>query len=110
MRGGNDMTTIACTKPAENRWPTVARLPLAVLPVAVATLTAGLSAPVRMWLLAFAIYGGFKWLTFATSPAARMGTLGRAAGYLFLWTGMDAEAFFGQADRARRTRWSEWAW
>lgn len=104
------MTTIICTKPTEIRWPTAAWLPLVVSPVAVAVLTAGLSAWARMWLLAISVYGGFKWLTFATSPAARRATLGQVAGYLFFWTGMDAEAFFGKSGVAHRTRWSEWVW
>jgi len=104
------MTTLVQAKPAEIRWPTTAWLPLAVLPVATAFLAAGLPAWVQMWLLAISIYGGFKWLTFVASPAARRGSLGRSLGYLFLWTGMDAEAFFGNSDVAIRTRWSQWAW
>jgi alginate O-acetyltransferase complex protein AlgI len=63
-----------------------------------------------MWLLAITIYGGCKWLTFATSAAARAAGVWKSAGYLLLWTGMDAEAFFGRSVSLARPRWSEWAW
>jgi len=103
------MTTIVCTKPIEIRWHTTAWLPLAILPAAAGILTAGLPAWVQMWALAISIYGSFKWLTFAASAAAGKATVGQATGYLLLWTGMDAEAFFGK--RANMApRWSEWVW
>lgn len=46
------------------------------------------------WLLAATIYVGFKWLTFATSRAARRASLRESFHFLFLWPGMDADAFF----------------
>jgi alginate O-acetyltransferase complex protein AlgI len=63
-----------------------------------------------MWAVAIAIYGSLKWLTFATSPAAQGSGLGMSAGYLILWTGMDAEAFFGGRQPTQPPRWGEWAW
>jgi Membrane bound O-acyl transferase family len=63
-----------------------------------------------MWSLAVAIYASLKWLTFATSPAARQTSWLKAAGYLFLWTGMDTDAFFGRHQRVAESRWSEWMW
>jgi membrane bound O-acyltransferase family protein len=104
------MTTLACPSSTQIRWPLVAWLPLAALPAVATFLTMGLPAWLQMWLLAISIYGGFKWLTFATSPAARRATVPKAIGYLFFWTGMDAEAFFGKPDGTVRTRWSEWTW
>jgi hypothetical protein len=104
------MTTIVRAKPTEIRWNLAAWLPLAVLPVAAGALTADWPAWVRMWLLAFSIYASLKWLTFAVSPAARQATLGQSAGYLLLWTGMDAEAFFGKSPRTEQPRWTEWTW
>jgi membrane bound O-acyltransferase family protein len=104
------MTTIVCTKPRELRWPTIAWLPLAVLPVAAGWFAAGWPAWIRMWLLAISIYAGFKWLTFATAPAAHEASLGSAVGYLLLWTGMDAESFFARRAERLPARRSEWAW
>jgi Membrane bound O-acyl transferase family len=103
------MTTLVEVKPRETGWHAAAWLPLAVLPAAAGAITAASRPWVQMWALAMAIYGSLKWLTLAMSPAGREATLGRAAGYLFLWTGMDAEAFFDQRAKAS-TRWSEWAW
>src|SRR6188472_3917974 len=103
------MTTLVQARPREIRWHMAAWLPLAVLPAAAGLLT-GASRPwMQMWSLAVAIYGSLKWLTFAMSPVGREATLARAAGYLFLWTGMDAEAFFGPLPKEAR-RWSEWVW
>src|SRR6478752_3900295 len=107
------MTSIALTqlgKRTEASWPVAAWLPLAVLPIMTAGLTAAAASWIRMWALAISIYGSLKWLTFAVSPAARQATFARAAGYLFLWTGMDAEAFFRESKAPLRTRWSEWIW
>jgi len=91
------MTTFAHSQPSRVRWPLAAWLPLAVLPAATAIVSNGLPAWVQMWALALCIYGCCKWLTFATLPTARRATLGQAAGYLFVWPGMDAAAFFGRA-------------
>src|SRR3954470_21357262 len=78
----------------------VAWAPVVLLPLLAAFLSARWPAWQQMWLLAVSIYAGFKWLTFATSSAARRASLGLSVGYLFLWTGMDAEAFF--SDHSRR--------
>jgi hypothetical protein len=103
------MTTIVQAKRFRIRQQLAAWLPLAVLPIAAAWLTALLPAWAQMWAVAFAIYGGFKWATFALAPAARRATATQAAGYLFLWTGMDADAFFGSWKPAQ-PRGSELAW
>jgi D-alanyl-lipoteichoic acid acyltransferase DltB (MBOAT superfamily) len=63
-----------------------------------------------MWLLAFALYGGCKWLTF-WGALKRGGQLSaaRALGYLFLWPGMDAESFLGSKTAVQRPGPAEWA-
>lgn len=104
------MTTIVQTKSIEIRRELTAWVPLVVLPIAAGWLTAVLPAWVRMWAVAVSIYAGFKWATFALSPAARRASIAKAAGYLFLWTGVDAEAFFGSRKRAEQPRWTELAW
>jgi alginate O-acetyltransferase complex protein AlgI len=45
-----------------------------------------------MWLLAFAIYLGCKWLTWRRRRVVGA-SVGRHLGYLFLWPGLDANAF-----------------
>jgi alginate O-acetyltransferase complex protein AlgI len=63
-----------------------------------------------MWAVAVAIYAGFKWATFALSSAARRASIRKSVGYLFLWTGMEAEAFFAMRKPCTPPRWSELAW
>jgi hypothetical protein len=104
------MTTIAETRYVARPWNVATWLPLLVVPVVAVVLAQGAAAWVQMWVLAIAIYGSLKWLTFATTPAARGASLGMSAGYLFLWTGMDAEQFFGGHKPKQPPRWSEWAW
>jgi hypothetical protein len=104
------MTTIVKTKSTEARRQLAAWLPLVVLPAAAGWLTGLLPAWIRMWAVAVSIYAGFKWATFVLSPGARRASLAQSAGYLFLWTGMDAEAFFGSRKRAEQPRGSELAW
>lgn len=80
-----------------------------MLPAFVGIATAGGPAWVFMWALAISIYAGCKWLTFATSPVARQAPFWQSAGYLLLWTGMDADSFFAKS-ALRQPRWSQWAW
>ncbi len=104
------MTTIVQTKRVEIGQQLAAWLPAVVLPIAAGWLTRLLPAWVQMWAVAIAIYAGFKWATFAVAPAARRASLAKSVGYLFLWTGMDAEAFFGSKKRIEQPRWSELVW
>lgn len=87
------MSTAAPLQPTASLRPT-AWLPLAILPTTVLVVDFHWPPWVWMWTLAFAIYFGMKWLTFADCPAAADAPLGRVLGYLLLWVGMDAEAFF----------------
>jgi len=68
-------------------------LPLVLLPVIVLIFTPS-SWPrwTFMWLLAFVIYAGSKWLTWRRTPAVRA-PWWRHAGYLVAWPGMDANGF-----------------
>ena len=104
------MSTIVSSNSTRIPWQLAGWLPLAVLPVAAGLLTVGSPPWVQMWALVIALYASFKWLTFATSPHARQAGWPKSAGYLFLWIGMDAEAFFGRPVRVEKPRWSQWAW
>ena len=68
-------------------------LPLVILPVAVGFFTFGWPSWVFMWTLAFSIYVGLKWLSFADSIDTCESPARRSLGYLLLWPGMDAKSF-----------------
>jgi hypothetical protein len=104
------MTTFLLPKLISSHRSVAAWLPLAVLPVAAGVLTTGGPAWIQMWALAISIFSCLKWLTFAMSSAAPEASLGRTAGYLLLWTGMDAESFSAQRVGRLAARSSEWAW
>jgi hypothetical protein len=64
---------------------------------------------VWMWVLAFAVYVGCKWLTWRRTPAPDV-SWRRHAGYLLAWPGLDAPAFLSAKrlpDQARPTA-REW--
>jgi predicted DCC family thiol-disulfide oxidoreductase YuxK len=66
-----------------------------------------------MWVLAFAIYFGCKWLTLSRTWANGLrGGPARSLGYLFLWPGMDAKPFMDDTEPAEKPAWGEWlgAW
>ncbi len=60
-----------------------------------------------MWVLAFSIYSGLKWLTFAEYAATNSVSFWRSVGYLLFWAGMDAPAFFSTANRVASPKRSE---
>ncbi len=81
-------------------------LPLLVLPAGVVLLTPG-DAPrwAFMWLLAFAIYVGCKWLTWRRTPV--QAPWWRHAGYLLAWPGLDPVSFLkGTATRPAASEWA----
>jgi alginate O-acetyltransferase complex protein AlgI len=84
-------------------------MPVVLLPLVAGWLTATASAWIFMWALAISIYSGCKWLTFALCGKALEAPIAKQLGYLVLWTGMDADAFFG-GRKGPPTRWSQWAW
>ena len=83
-------------------------LPLIILPVVAVWLASAWPPWAFMWMLAFSIYAGLKWLSFAdvVDPARR--TVGRSLGYLLLWPGMDANAFFRTDQTVERPARQEW--
>lgn len=70
-------------------------LPLLVLPATAITCQNLMPDWLFMWVLAFAIFFGCKWLTLRRAFAGRVRPPRLTAlAYLFLWPGMDANAFF----------------
>jgi len=62
-----------------------------------------------MWLLAIAIFAGFKWQTWWDAPAARYSrNWSRTFAYLLLWPGMDADEFFEPRTRERCIAPPQW--
>lgn len=81
--------------------------PLVLLPGAVLLFASpGWPAWVVMWSLAFAIYGGCKWLTWRRTPVDGVPAWKHIA-YLLAWPGLDAAAFLrDQAERPiHRNEW-----
>src|SRR5262245_5896157 len=89
------------------RWWTGWEL-LAVLPLAVILLTpADWPQWALMWLLAVAIYAGFKWLTWRRTSAPDAPAW-KHWGYLLAWPGMDAAAFLRGNSKVTRPPAAEW--
>jgi len=66
-----------------------------------------------MWVLAFAIFISFKWLTLVRAWAKGLSNgPGRSLGYLFLWPDMDPKPFMDDAKPVGKPALSEWlaAW
>lgn len=82
--------------------------PLAVAPAVILTLGSVLPAWQLMWVLALSVYAGLKWLTFVDRVPAEERLSLRALGYLFLWPGMDAPAFFSRRRLVERPAWNAW--
>lgn len=69
-------------------------LPLLLFPAAVVILRNSLPAWVFMWLMSFAIFSGFKWLTFRDPLAGDLAVpLKTRLIYLFCWPGMSLKEF-----------------
>jgi predicted DCC family thiol-disulfide oxidoreductase YuxK len=69
-------------------------VPLFILPATALGFRNHVEAWVFMWLMAFALYLGCKWLTFRQVTRRRAATnLPREIGYLLAWPGMDAVTF-----------------
>ncbi|MBI3832322.1 MAG: DUF393 domain-containing protein [Planctomycetes bacterium] len=80
--------------PAASARIAVAWAPVVMLPAFTLAFGHGLAAWAFMWLLAFAIFAGFKWLTWRRACEAGVTAWPqRHLAYLFLWPGMDAHAF-----------------
>jgi hypothetical protein len=89
--------------------PVATLLPLLVLPTAALLFARRLEAWVFMWAMAFALYAGCKWLTYAVAKRRGAQTnWPRALGYLLAWPGMDAAAFLLHQHRPARPQRDEW--
>jgi hypothetical protein len=88
------------------RTPAQGWLPLILLPAVVIALRSFFAGWVFMWLLAFAIFFGCKWLTWRQTDRSRTSRT-RSMAYLLAWPGMDAREFLGEtrADRASPAEW-----
>ena len=86
----------------------MAWLPLVTLPAVIGMACAAWPAYALMWALAASIYGGLKWLTYADCPQAEGASWQRTLGYLLLWPGMDAKAFFKQDSTHEAPLLGEW--
>ncbi len=87
------------TKRQPDRW-----LPLVLLPTLAILLGSKLEPWVFMWLLAFAIYAGCKWLTYRDALTEGVSAPARTRLiYLLLWPGMSLKEFAGPPPIADRT-------
>jgi hypothetical protein len=91
-------------------WRVSAWLPLVLFPAAVMAWCGDWPAWALMWAIAISIFAGLKWLTLATSTAAHDASWQRIAGYLFLWPGLNADAFLAHSKRPATPSWHEWGW
>jgi hypothetical protein len=71
-------------------------LPIIVLPLAAYLFRKQLPTWAFMWVMAFSLFAGCKWLTWWTAAQA---SLGRSLAYLLMWPGMDADSFLDEARR-----------
>jgi predicted DCC family thiol-disulfide oxidoreductase YuxK len=107
-------TASACAAPRHSggqppvRW--ISALPTVALVTAVLVLGTGLAPWVFMWALAFALFAGCKWLTYQQALAESTAGRERRAGYLFLWPGMNPEAFADRRPAPGRPRVADWVW
>ncbi|HZS49166.1 MAG TPA: membrane bound O-acyl transferase family-domain-containing protein [Blastocatellia bacterium] len=84
--------------------------PLIVFPAAVLILTPGTWPRwAFMWLLAFVIFAGCKWLTWRRTPAPDA-KWWQHAGYLLAWPGLDAKAFLSAQRLPKDARPSAREW
>ena len=82
---------------------------LAALPCFALLLRAHVATWAFMWMMAFALYGGCKWLTYReTTRHGTRSSLRRTLAYLLLWPGMDAPEFLDASKVAPGPRLSEW--
>lgn len=84
-------------------------LPIIVLPLLALGFRAHLAPWLFMWAMAFALYAGFKWLTYrAALPRGHHPGWWRTLGYLLLWPGMAAGPFLDAKAIPARPRTQEW--
>jgi predicted DCC family thiol-disulfide oxidoreductase YuxK len=85
-------------------------LPLLILGLAAAVIGAQFPAWLYMWVMAFALFIGCKWLCLRKElERGADATFGRKFAFLFGWIGMDARAFFAKTNTAEKPRAYEFA-
>src|SRR5262249_23279695 len=82
--------------------------PLLGLPLIIWHYVPGRPAWASMWLMAFAIFAGCKWLTWCHARRTDA-SVARHLGYLLAWPGMNAEAFLGSQGHDQMPARLEWA-
>ena len=108
------MTTLTQTKAlgiasTNRRW--VGWTPLFALTAMAGTLRGHLLPWAVMWILAIAIFAGFKWWTWYRAMGAGVQTTAaRSFTYLLLWPGMDARKFLPSGHTVGRPSLKEWQW
>jgi len=90
--------------------PWIGWLPVSVLPLAAIAARKLLPPWGFMWILAFNIYFGLKWLTWwrARTPIAHAPW--RSVAYLLAWPGMDAESFLDARQNVPPPSRLSWFW
>jgi hypothetical protein len=102
----SDATVIK--QPSEARGPRAfAVAPLIVLPLLALPLLHRVPPWAFMWLMAIALFLGFKWLTFATSHAPTAPTRIQLL-YLAAWPGLAPDEFIRPLPRSRRPSRADW--
>ncbi len=99
----------ACAMPQQRRLSDWAVL--GILMILISITRGAFPSWVFMWLLAWSLFFGCKWLTWRRG----LRTAGGAGwfvslGYLFGWVGMDAKRFFSRAPVQLKLKWSDWGW
>jgi predicted DCC family thiol-disulfide oxidoreductase YuxK len=85
-------------------------LPLLILPMIALLFQSRMPAWTFMWVMAFALYAGCKWLTYREARARGEATdPKRALAFLLAWPGMDASQFMSGTGGLAQPRPSEWA-
>jgi hypothetical protein len=103
-------TTSQPVPAASERGSWLGWLPLVLLPLLVIWFRDHMPAWLFMWLLAFAIFAGLKWITWWKARNHVPHSSGRSVAYLAAWPGMDAEAFLDSRRRVPTPGFREWSW
>jgi len=99
----------ACQTSLRNRWSD--GLPLVLLPFAALFTREIMPAWALMWLLAFSIYFGCKWLTWRRASRRNpQASRWISIGYFLAWVGMDAREFLRGRRKTVGPRADEWTW
>jgi Membrane bound O-acyl transferase family len=83
-------------------------MPLLALPLLAIAAVNSVPPWAFMWSLAFAIYGGFKWLSWRRSRLEIAHPRWRSAAYLLAWPGMDAKQFLNPESRVEPPQAALW--